>query len=535
VWREMKKKSLQGAGLQIGDLFAGQYEITTQLGAGGVGVVARATDRKANNTPVALKILYPHLVSNETVFGRFRQEIMVTRQLFHPNIVRTLDFGASQEGHHYLVMEYVDGVSLKSLIHGRSSNIPIDQIVSVLQEIIQGVSYAHEQGVVHRDLKPDNILTSKRGDIKITDFGFARTLSVDKGFTKSGESVGTPHYMAPEQIKGIQSDHRCDIYSLGIMAYELAVREVPFDGDNWFDLAMKHIKEPIPKIKKDRRDIPDWFAEIVERCCAKKPDERFQTVSELGEALKLKTCTSRVLPNTNLSMPPIPDPTHTKRPTGKMPFPELAPGRPDDDDPAEQPAGICSQLFHAILKRKRLLILTGLCLAVLLGYPQLGSSPQEQPDSSIDSSPTVKEIPVSKPAPLPFSNPKQAQRSSSSLSPAKPPSSQVLPVVGASAPTNLSLVGQPTPYWNTQNDNILRSVEFNIKNVGSGVAYDIFIQIRFPGEGLYSLKNPRNIRPKQTAKFFVPVNKSVNRNGRLFVEFGCTNCTRPQFVQTKLE
>jgi serine/threonine protein kinase len=183
-------------------------------------------------------------------------------------------------------MEFVDGVALGSKIYGPASQkLSLDEIVNILYEITLGVQHAHSRGVIHRDIKPDNILLSTTGEVKITDFGLARTLEVDKGFTNTGETVGTPYYMSPEQIRGDAPDKRSDIYSLGILAYELVSGRRPFNDECWFTLAAMHLNQPLPKLES-KLNLPRWYEDFVQIATAKKPAERFQSMDDVVDLLE---------------------------------------------------------------------------------------------------------------------------------------------------------------------------------------------------------------------------------------------------------
>jgi len=268
-----------------GAVIAQRYEVVSQLGKGGMGMVLRVIDRALDNEPTALKILYPHHVKDLTIFARFRNEVLVARQLAHPNIVRIYDFGSAGKGYYYISMEFVQGYSLKDRIYSpHYPELDFPEICRILYEIGQGLAYAHRKGVIHRDIKPDNILLTPGGDVRLTDFGLARTVAVDKGFTQTGETVGTPCYMAPEQISGVKVDARADIYSLGILAYEMATLSRPFEDESWFALAKMHMTQPMPAFHKEFK-LPLWFEEFVHESSAKKPGERFQNADEWCAAL----------------------------------------------------------------------------------------------------------------------------------------------------------------------------------------------------------------------------------------------------------
>jgi hypothetical protein len=251
-----------------------------------MGMVVKVVDRALDNEIIALKILYPHLSRDRTQFGRFRNEVLVARKLAHPNIVRLYDFGAAGKGYYFISMEFVEGGNLGQRIYGmRQERLSFSEIRGVLYEICQGLACAHRQGVVHRDLKPDNILLGEASEVKLSDFGLARSLVVDKGFTETGETVGTPYYMAPEQLRGERLDPRVDIYSLGILAYEMAVGRRPFYDDNYMNLARLHFKEPIPDFASKESGIPLWFEKLVQKCAAKDREDRYENADAISKEL----------------------------------------------------------------------------------------------------------------------------------------------------------------------------------------------------------------------------------------------------------
>ncbi len=275
-----------GSIFHVGSIVANRYEVIGLLGSGAVGVVLRVVDHALDNEECALKVLFPQMSRDATQFARFRNEVILARRLSHPNISRVYDFGDAGQGYYYISMEYVAGGSLGGRLYGsRNEPLAFDQVLRILYEIAQGLSAAHEQGIIHRDLKPDNILLTDRGKVKITDFGLARSLEVDKGFTNTGETVGTPYYMAPEQLAGMKPGPSIDIYSLGIIAFELAVGRRPFLSDNYIQLAKMHMRDPIPDFANKETGIPKWFETFVKRCCAKKVEDRYQSVQQVGEEI----------------------------------------------------------------------------------------------------------------------------------------------------------------------------------------------------------------------------------------------------------
>jgi len=275
--------------LQVGALIAGRYEVVAKLGTGGMGTVLQVIDKALENEVIALKLLYPHLAQDKTSFARFRNEVLIARRLSHPNIVRLYDIGNAGGGYFFISMEFVNGGNLsKSIYDSRKDLLSFQETLRILREIALGIGHAHSMGVVHRDLKPDNILLTDRGTVKVTDFGLARNLFVDKRFTDTGEAVGTPYYMAPEQLRGERVDGRCDLYALGLIAYEMVVGRRPFFEDTYLQLAAMHLKEPIPDFATKETGIPKWYERFVKKCAAKSPSDRYGSAIEVADFLQEK-------------------------------------------------------------------------------------------------------------------------------------------------------------------------------------------------------------------------------------------------------
>jgi len=235
-----------------GVVFAGRYEIIEELGAGGMGRVYRAHDTKLNEE-VALKLIRPEIGIEKRTIARFRNEIKLARKITHKNVCRMYDF--HEEGKTlYLTMEYVRGEDLKSLIH-RTKALTVGAALAISRQVAEGLGEAHKLGVVHRDLKPGNIMIDKDGDAKIMDFGIARSLMAE-GVTGEGVIVGTPEYMSPEQVEGKAADARSDIYALGIILFEMVTGHAPFEGETPLAVAHKHKYEPAPDPKKINPQIP---------------------------------------------------------------------------------------------------------------------------------------------------------------------------------------------------------------------------------------------------------------------------------------
>jgi HAMP domain-containing protein len=271
-----------GAEPEVGRLFAGRYEIQGVLGRGGMGVVYRAHDRDLDDA-VAIKTLRGEALSADpTLLDRFKQEIRLARRITHPNILRTHDLGETG-GLRYLSMEFVKGLTLKQLIEA-GDILPTPVALRIAKQICAGLAAAHEVGVIHRDIKPQNILIESTGGLKIMDFGIAR-LQEERGMTAEGTVVGTPDYMSPEQARGHALDFRSDIYSTGVVLYEVFTGTLPFEGDSPLAVVLKHIQENPPSPQTRNPRIDPKTSQIILKCMQKDPKDRYQTVNELYEAL----------------------------------------------------------------------------------------------------------------------------------------------------------------------------------------------------------------------------------------------------------
>ena len=288
----MTNEDLKELGLVPGGRFVNRYEVVRKLGAGGMGMVFEVLDTSLNRERLAMKIFSPpdDEEDSSSLLTRFRNEVRITRKLTHPNIVRTYDFAELPNGIVYMTMEFVDGNSLDQVLkENLNGRMDIDRAVRVLTEIAEGMEYAHAHGVVHRDLKPGNVLMSHLGQVKITDFGLAQSMACRERLTMTGECVGTPAYMSPEQVLGKQADQRSDIYAIGMIAYELCMGDVPFRKKGWFELANQIVNEPIPPFADEKPDIPGWYESLVLKATEKDPLHRFDSVKSLYDAIVTKT------------------------------------------------------------------------------------------------------------------------------------------------------------------------------------------------------------------------------------------------------
>ncbi len=267
---------------KVGEVFANRYEIQGVLGRGGMGVVYRAHDRDLDDA-VAIKTLRNEALSADpTLLDRFKQEIRLARRITHPNILRTHDLGETGKLR-YLSMELVKGLTLKQLVEA-GDILPTPVGLRIAKQICAGLAAAHEVGVIHRDIKPQNIIIEATGGLKIMDFGIAR-LKEERGMTAEGTVVGTPDYMSPEQARGLTLDFRSDIYSTGVVLYEVFTGTLPFEGDTPLAVVLKHIQENPPSPQARNPKIDPKISRIVLKCMEKDPKDRFQSVNELYEAL----------------------------------------------------------------------------------------------------------------------------------------------------------------------------------------------------------------------------------------------------------
>jgi serine/threonine protein kinase len=261
--------------LAVGTVFAGRYQIVEDLGKGGMGRVYKALDNEIGER-VALKILKPEIAADEQTIERFRNELKTARQISHKNICRMYHLGR-ERGTYYITMEYVSGEDLKSTVM-RVGQLSVGKTISIIAQVCEGLAEAHRLGVVHRDLKPQNIMIDKAGNAKIMDFGIARSIRT-KGITEAGVMIGTPEYMSPEQVDGQQADQRADIYALGIILFELLTGRVPFEGETPFSVAYKQKNEVPPEARKINPQIPEDLDRLIMKCLEKDKPKRFQNTA----------------------------------------------------------------------------------------------------------------------------------------------------------------------------------------------------------------------------------------------------------------
>jgi eukaryotic-like serine/threonine-protein kinase len=266
----------------IGTVLSARYRIEAKLGSGGMSTVYLARDETLDR-PVAVKVMHREMSEQADQLQRFRQEARAVAKLSHPNVVGVIDAG-EDGGYPYIVFEYVEGETLKQRI-ARLGALDVQEAVAYAIEIARGLTVAHARQMVHRDIKPQNVLIDADGRAKLTDFGISRQLEGD-GLTATGRVLGTTDYVAPEQAMGRGVDPRSDIYSLGVVLYEMLIGDVPFHADSQVGVAMKHVNEDLPDVQTRRPEVSSAVALVVERATAKDPAERYQRIGEMIDDLE---------------------------------------------------------------------------------------------------------------------------------------------------------------------------------------------------------------------------------------------------------
>src|ERR671925_2396310 len=266
----------------VGMRLNGRYRLDAQIGAGGMSTVYRAFDATLERR-VAIKLMHREIASDSDQLERFRREARAVAQLNHPHVVGVIDAG-EDESRPYIVFEYVEGETLKDRIR-RLGRLPVSEAVAYAIEIARALESAHASRLVHRDVKPQNVLIDPDGRAKVTDFGIARSLEA-QGLTATGRVLGTTDYVSPEQALGHEVTGQSDIYSLGIVLYEMLTGEAPFKADTQVAVAMKHVRDPLPDVQRRRPEISAALAAVVEHAAAKETQNRYQTVSEMVHDLE---------------------------------------------------------------------------------------------------------------------------------------------------------------------------------------------------------------------------------------------------------
>jgi serine/threonine-protein kinase len=270
----------------VGTLLSDRYRLDAEIGAGGMSTVYRAFDTVLER-PVAIKLMHRETARDSDQLERFRREARAVAQLNHPHVVQVIDAGEEGDDDHptpYIVLEYVEGETLKQRIR-RLGRLPVTEAVAYAIEIARALGAAHDRGIVHRDIKPQNVLIDPEGSAKVTDFGIARML-VDEGLTADGRVLGTTDYVSPEQALGHAVDGRSDIYSLGIVLYEMLTGEVPFRGENQVAVAMKHVREDLPDVQLRRPEVSASLGAVLDRATDKDLDRRYPDAASFARDLE---------------------------------------------------------------------------------------------------------------------------------------------------------------------------------------------------------------------------------------------------------
>jgi serine/threonine protein kinase len=303
--------------LEVGTTFAERYQVVEELGSGGMGKVFKVIDKEVKEK-IAIKVLKPEISYDERIIERFRNELKLARKISHPNVCRMYDL-LKEKGLYFITMEYISGEDLKTTI-GRVGQLSVGKTLVIAEQICKGLAEAHKLGVIHRDLKPHNIIIDRQGDARIMDFGIAQTQTT-KGLTETGVMIGTPEYMSPEQALGEVVDQRSDIYALGIILFELLTGTLPFQGDTVVGVAIKQRTEAPPNPKSLNPQISDEVNQLILRCLEKDKDKRYQSASLLLEEINR---IQRGFPTTERLIPQKPQTTSGKKPL-KRAFPSVNP------------------------------------------------------------------------------------------------------------------------------------------------------------------------------------------------------------------
>jgi eukaryotic-like serine/threonine-protein kinase len=266
-----------------GRVLGGRYRLVQPIARGGMATVWLADDPVLSRK-VAVKILKADLAADEATRARFRHEAISAARLSHPCIVSTYDTG-DDDGTAYIVMELVEGPTLRQLIHD-TGGLPVRDVVKLGTQVADALDAAHRAGLVHRDVKPANVLVPPRGPVKVTDFGIAKAAGTDD-LTKTGTVMGTARYLAPEQVSGKPTDARTDVYALGLLLFECLTGHVPFGGDTDVATAMARLTTSAPSIRAERPDVPPALDDVIHRCLARNPEQRFDSAADVREALQI--------------------------------------------------------------------------------------------------------------------------------------------------------------------------------------------------------------------------------------------------------
>jgi serine/threonine protein kinase len=385
----------------------GRYLVVDALGEGGMAAVYKGFDRRLNRD-VAIKVILRGYAGREVFLKRFEREAKAVAQLTHPNIVRVIDYGTQDEVP-YLVMEFIPGGTLREQM---GTSIPWKSAAQMLAPVARALDYAHQENIIHRDIKPANILITKSGDLMLSDFGIAKTLGLEDStnLTGTGVGIGTPAYMAPEQGLGVGVDHRVDVYSLGVVFFEMLAGRPPYQADTPMAVMLKHINDPLPRPRQFAPAIPTQVEEVLFKALAKDPEHRFQSMADFAQALEDLTRVGVTQPpevhdeiiQTLVAAPSQPQPDSIQsQPLPEADAPEWAPTVSDSQESlvikkgSRKPiwiAGVLGVLLITILA----IYAGGRIFRSMAGINQAATAPTET------STPTLAEVVVLVPTSTPF-------------------------------------------------------------------------------------------------------------------------------------
>jgi len=321
-----------------GQLIAGRYRLERRLGSGGMSTVHLALDQRLERY-VALKLLAEHLADDPAFVSRFEREAQAAAKLIHPNIVQVFDSGLDERtGQHYIVMEYIEGRSCAEILREQGW-VPVQEAVSIVEQACEGLHYAHRHGVIHRDVKPGNLLRSAEGQVKLADFGIAKAAE-QSSITQVGSVLGTAAYLSPEQARGQEAGPQADIYALGVVAYQLISGRLPYEASSLSELVLLQQERPPPRLDALVAGVTPQLADAVETALALDPTRRFGTAAEMAEAIVAGALGQTVaLATQALRTATVPRTTVHSSPTVASPPPRLRPrpGPPPRAPLAAQP------------------------------------------------------------------------------------------------------------------------------------------------------------------------------------------------------
>ena len=430
------------------DIFANKYRLTGELGQGGFAKVYKALDTTLDRE-VAIKILDPLLVRDQTFIKRFRREAKMVARLKHPHIIDVYEIGEHQ-GRHYIAMPYLAGPNLSDLIRKQGA-MPPKQVYRIIKQVGKALDYAHQRGLIHRDIKPPNVLMDENGSAILTDFGIAKAAGESAVLTRSGASIGTPHYMAPEQWQNKPVDHRADLYALGVMLYQMLAGRRPFQGDT-SSIMYAHVHEAPPSPLRDNPKLPSQTAPVLQKALAKDPAQRYQSAKaltdDLGRALRGAASVAAPVSKTRILPTPTPPNSGIHTPAkSRTPAPA---GASSSTTPLLVGGGIAAAL-----------LLAALLFFVLFA----GGSEDSPPDSAIQAPPSPAEAaavaaatytPVAPVVAAPTSSGAGDSAAAVADTPPPPPSSdETAPALSASGPREAPVLHAPQGAVFAANDPVI--------------------------------------------------------------------------------